>query len=98
MTDENVENSELVEEKSISETEKIPDSWIWIKNSNGDASMSATFATVAFFVTTILYILSAFQAIGPIELRPFDVGAASVYLTPVLMLYFGRRLTEKSSQ
>lgn len=74
--------------------EQIPDSWLWIKNSKGEASVSVTFLTIAFFVTTVLYILSAFVKIGPIELRAFDSAACSVYFIPLASLYFGRRYTE----
>jgi len=68
--------------------------WFWLKNSNGDASASLTFVTVAFVITTLTLIASSIQTIGPITFRPFDVGAAGVYLMPLLMLYFGRRFTE----
>ena len=69
-------------------------SWIWIKNTSGNPSMSATFATVAFVATTLIYIASVFEKIGPFSIRPFDPGVCSAYLIPVLGLYFSRRYTE----
>lgn len=72
-------------------------SWIWMKDSSGYPSVTVTFVTVSFWVTTLLYVASAFQKIGPIELRPFDVAATSAYFIPILTLYFGRRWTEAST-
>jgi len=69
----------------------------WINDTTGNPSMSATFATISFFVTTAVYIASVFEKIGPITIRPFDAGAASAYLIPTLGLYFGRRWTTESS-
>lgn len=69
-------------------------SWLWIKDSDGKASASVTLLTVSFWVTTLIYILSAVQKVGPLEFRPFDVGAAGSYFIPVLTLYFGRRWTD----
>jgi hypothetical protein len=60
--------------------------------------MSATFATVAFFVTTVAYIASIFEKIGPLTLRAFDSGACAAYLVPVLGLYFSRRFTDKDGK
>jgi hypothetical protein len=69
----------------------------WIVGSDGKPSMSATFASMAFFTTTVIYIVSSFEKIGPLTIRPFDSGAASTYLIPSLGLYFGRRWTEAKS-
>jgi len=69
---------------------------LWINDTNGNPSMSATFATISFFVTTIVFIASIFQKIGPVEIKPFDAGAVSSYLIPSLGLYFGRRWTDSS--
>jgi hypothetical protein len=70
---------------------KIP-CW-WMKNAKGVQSVSVTLLVVAFVVTTLMYIASAFVKLGPIEMRPFDVGACSVYFIPIASLYFGRRYT-----
>lgn len=74
--------------------ERVTDSWMWVKGSDGHASVSATFAAGAFWITSIVFLLSAFETLGPITLRPFDVAACAVYLSPILGLYFGRRYTE----
>jgi len=87
-------SDESSEKIAIDEVEKIKPSWFWIKNSKGEASVSVTFLTVAFGVTTLAYVGSIFEHIGPIALRPFDVGACSTYFVPLLTLYFGRRWTE----
>lgn len=70
---------------------------IWMKASNGNPSMSATFASVAFFATTAMYLLSMFEKIGPITIRPFDAAACGAYLVPALSLYFGRRWTDNKA-
>ncbi len=56
--------------------------------------MTVTFTTVAFWVTTLAYVFSMFEKIGPLTIRPFDVAACSAYFLPVLTLYFGRKFTE----
>jgi len=68
--------------------------WWWIKNDKGRKSVSVTFATVAFLVTTVVYVTAAVESIGSISFRPFDVGACVAYFLPALSLYFGRRLTD----
>lgn len=84
--------------KSFEELDSLPStqnktSWIWIRDTNGRPSMSATFASVAFWVTTLSYILSMFVSIGPLQFREFDVAACGAYLVPILTLYFSRRWT-----
>jgi hypothetical protein len=69
-------------------------SWFWIKNSNGEASVSVTLLTAAFVATTLSYVASMFDHIGPLTPRPFDSGACSAYFIPLLTLYFGRRWTD----
>jgi len=76
------------------EIETVKDSWLWIKNDKGKGSVTVTFVTVAFFVTTISYVMSMFESIGPFSMRPFDVAACASYLTPLLTLYAGRRFTD----
>ncbi len=73
--------------------EKPKASWFWMKDSDGHASASVTFAAIAFWVTTLSYLMSIVEKIGPLEIRPFDVAACSSYLIPILGLYFGRRWT-----
>lgn len=91
----------MADDTILSEPVATPDkkanvSRFWINDTNGNPSMSATFATISFFVTTAVYIVSIFQKIGPIEIKSFDPAAASSYLIPSLGLYFGRRWTDAS--
>jgi hypothetical protein len=72
-------------------------SWVWIRATDGKPSMSATFAAVAFVSTTLMYIASAFEKIGPFTIRPFDPSVCAAYLMPTLMLYFGRRATDSKN-
>lgn len=71
-----------------------PTPWWWMRNDKGAQSVSVTFATVSFIVTTLIYLGSAFEKIGPIAFRSFDVSAAAIYFVPVLSLYFGRKFTD----
>lgn len=66
----------------------------WMTNDKGKRSVSVTFATVSFVITTMVYLAAAFEKIGPLTMRPFDVGACMAYFLPALSLYFGRRLTD----
>lgn len=66
----------------------------WVRGSSGKPSISATFATVSFFTTTFVYIISIFENIGPYRIRPFDAAACGIYLVPIMSLYFGRRWTD----
>jgi len=85
---------EVAVEEALEKPERPKSSWFWIKNSSGQASLSVTFLTVSFFVTTAAYVISMFEEIGPLKLRQFDVGATSTYFIPLLTLYFGRRWTD----
>lgn len=76
----------------------LNDSWYWMKGSDGNASVSTTFVTIAFWITTLAYAASMIEKIGPVSFRQFDVGACSVYVIPLLTLYFGRRFTEAKFQ
>jgi len=71
---------------------KVP--WWWMRNDKGAQSVSVTFSAVSFIVTTLIYLGSAFEKIGPFTFRQFDVSATMTYFIPVLSLYFGRRLTD----
>ena len=68
---------------------------IWIKNTDGKPSASLTFATVAFVVVMLNYVLALFEHIGPLHVRAFDPAAASSLLMPLLALYFSRRYTSE---
>jgi hypothetical protein len=73
---------------------KVPDSWLWIRDSKGYGSVTVTFITIAFFVTTLAYVLSVVEKIGPVSFRSFDVAACSAYFGTLCALYWGRRYTE----
>ena len=73
--------------------QKVPFTF-WVRGANGKPSISATFATVSFFTTTAVYIVSIFEKIGPYAIRPFDAAACGIYLVPIMSLYFGRRWTD----
>ncbi len=76
----------------------VPDTWYWMRGSDGKGSVTTTFATVAFWVTTLAFVASIFESVGPVQFRAFDVGACAAYLVPILSLYFGRRWTEANSK
>jgi hypothetical protein len=68
--------------------------WWWMRNDKGSQSVSVTFATVSFMITTLIYLGSAFEKIGTVTFRHFDVSAAMIYFIPAISLYFGRKLTD----
>ena len=74
------------------ESSKLP--WFWFRNEKGKKSVSVTFASISFFVTTLVYLASAFESVGSIQFRQFDAAACMAYFLPALSLYFGRRLTD----
>jgi len=76
----------------MEKNKKVP--WWWMRNDKGVQSVSVTFATISFFVTTVVYLCSSFEKIGSISFKGFDVSAAMTYFIPALSLYFGRRLTD----
>jgi hypothetical protein len=69
-------------------------SWIWLKDSSGYPSVSVTFVTVAFWITSLWFVLSIVSKVGSVEFRAFDPAAAAAYLSPILAMYFGRRYTD----
>jgi hypothetical protein len=68
--------------------------WFWFRNEKGKKSVSVTFASISFFVTTLVYLASTVESLGSIQFRSFDSAACMAYFLPALSLYFGRRLTE----
>lgn len=68
--------------------------WYWIKDTRGNGSVTVTLVFVAFWVTTISFLLSMFQKVGDIQFRAFDSAACTAYLGPILAVYFGRKWTE----
>jgi hypothetical protein len=77
-----------------SDPHAVAPAWYWIKDAAGHGSITATMVFVAFWVTTLSFVASIFDKIGPVSIRPFDVGACSAYFIPVLTLYFGRKFTD----
>jgi len=73
---------------------EVTPAWYWIKDAKGHGSITATMVFVAFWVTTLAFVASIFDKVGPVSIRPFDVGACSAYFIPVLTLYFGRKFTD----
>lgn len=61
---------------------------------DGKKSASLTMAVIGFIVVTLWLLLSIFSKIGHIEIRPFSGGEAMSFLSPLLLLYFGRRKEE----
>ena len=87
----------MSEEKQLAPTDdptKVKDNWFWIRDTKGYGSVTVTFVTIAFVVTTLAYVLSIFEKMGPVQIRQFDVAACSAYFIPLLTLYFGRKWTE----
>lgn len=68
--------------------------WFWVRDTQGHGSVTVTLVAVSFVVTTIAYILSVFEKIGPFVVRPFDVAASGSYFGIILALYGGRKWTE----
>lgn len=85
------------ENKTQSDPVEVPDTWYWIRGSDGKGSVTTTFVTVAFWVTTLAYVASMFESAWGIQFRAFDVGACAAYFIPLLTLYFGRRWTEANA-
>lgn len=63
----------------------------WFKNTDGKPSASFTMMIVAFFAVTLWFCVSVVEKIGPVPIRPFSGSEASLYLGPLIALYFGRR-------
>ena len=73
---------------------EVKPAWYWIKDSRGYGSVTCTMVFVSFWVTTMAYIMSIVDHVGPVSIRPFDVAACSAYFIPILTLYFGRKWTD----
>lgn len=77
---------------------EVKPSWFWIKDTNGNGSVSTTLVTVAFVITSIAYVLSVIDKVGPVSFRPFDAAAAGAYFVPILTLYFGRHWVDSNAK
>lgn len=73
---------------------------VLFKNTAGKPSASFTMVVIAFGVVTLWLMLSIASKIGNLEIRPFAATDAMAYLSPILLLYYGRRQTmgEESSE
>lgn len=74
-------------------TEVMPSKW-WIRDARGFGSVTVTLTVIAFWVTCAAYVLSIFDHIGPVSIRPFDIGACSAFFIPILTLYGARKFTD----
>jgi len=90
--------AQAVSETPVSDPTEVKASWFWIKDTNGNGSVSTTFVTVAFVITSIAYILSIVDKVGPVSFRPFDAAAAGAYFIPILTLYFGRHWVDSNAK
>lgn len=68
--------------------------WFWIRGSNGEKSVTLTFATVSFLITSAAYLTSMLESVGTVTFKQFDVAACGSYFGTIMALYFGRRWTE----
>jgi len=65
-----------------------------MKDSSGYPSVTITFLFVSFWITTLAYVLSIVSKIGPVDIRPFDVGACGAYFGIIFSAYIARRYTD----
>lgn len=66
----------------------------WLKNTDGNQSSSFTMMIVSFIVVTAWLIVSVFESIKGINIRPFNGTDAMAYFAPIAALYYGRRQQE----
>jgi len=65
-----------------------------LRQSDGKPSASFTVMFLAFNVIMLWLTLSIFEGIGPLKIRAFDFSGATLLLSSVFGLYFGRRWTD----
>ena len=65
-----------------------------LRKSDGKPSASFTMAFLAFNVCLLWLLLSIFEGIGPLKVRAFDASGVTLFLTPILGLYFSRRFSD----
>ena len=82
----------------VADPTEVKASWFWIKDTNGNGSVSTTLVTVAFLITSVAYVMSIVDHIGSVSFRPFDVGACAAYFTPICALYFGRHFVDSNAK
>jgi hypothetical protein len=84
----------MADDNTTPDPTEVKPAWYWIKDTKGYGSVTVTMVFVAFWVTTLAYIVSLVEKIGGVTIRPFDVAACSAYFIPILTLYFGRKFTD----
>jgi hypothetical protein len=89
---------QVVSDVPVSDPTEVKPAWFWIKDTNGNGSVSTTLVTVAFLITSIAYVLSIVERVGPVTFRAFDAAAASAYFIPILTLYFGRHWVDSNAK
>jgi hypothetical protein len=68
-----------------------------LTQSNGKKSASFTMMIVGFVVITLWLLISIVEEAWGLTFRPFSANDAMAYFTPLSLLYFGRRWTDKGS-
>ncbi len=74
--------------------ERPAPSKIWMRDSSGFPSVTITFLTISFWITTVAYVASIFHSIGPVAFKDFDVGASGAYFGIIFSAYVARRYTD----
>ncbi len=69
-----------------------------LKNSDGKKSFSFTMVAIGFSIVSLWLLVSIVAKIGHVDIRAFSGSEASLYLAPLLALYYGRRNTEAASK
>jgi hypothetical protein len=69
---------------------------IFLKNSEGQPSVSLTMVVVSFGIVTLWLVAWLVGVTLGHPVPEFDATSAMAYLTPQLGLYFGRRYTSKT--
>ena len=94
MNDPTQADTTMSNEPNNADPSQVKPAWYWIKDTKGHGSVTVTMVFVSFWITTLAYVLSMFEKIGPLPVRPFDVAACGSYFLPILTLYFGRKFTD----
>jgi hypothetical protein len=68
-----------------------------LTQSNGKKSASFTMMIVGFVVITLWLLISIIETAWGLTFRAFSSTDAMAYFTPLSLLYFGRRWTDKGS-
>jgi uncharacterized membrane protein len=66
----------------------------WLKNTDGNPSSSFTMMIISFIVITAWLVVSVFETIKGVHIRPFNGTDAMAYFAPIAALYYGRRQQE----